>query len=273
MLRPRTVACYTMTTMTDRLEYRLVGPAKRQRGGSIEIAAPKALVDGATAMRGPLLDHVRAPRTHKVMSTTYDGQGGALISFDLNNLAQSYYSGSSAERSLKTLDIITHLDGYAHRQGIPDPRLTIGTSHIGADPDASFYSRELDDFRISFEHPAVDDATLAENIRVGMVWAAGNLYLHSSERESEEQVSVHYTDHSGLVMRARGVQQFPVFASDRRATPPEGRIEVAGAPTQPGNAKEAHARLVGLIGIVRALDPLPPQLATVTDLAKRTNLR
>lgn len=254
--------------MRDRLEYRLVGPAK-SREGLIEIAAPKDIVDGATSLSldSPLLRELRAAPSLKVMTRSFDSQGRVIISFDLEKLPNGYFSGPVAERSARTLDLITYLDMYANRRGAPDPRISIRSSRasraLGLPEEEGAHLMDM--FRVSFERPKVDDDSLVERIRFGMVWAAKNLHLHQPIGVNDQMISVSLSEQTGLVLGTHGADQFPVLEADLEAETKEGRIELSGDSLGARRGNDSHSRLVALVGVMRALDPLPerPDLRVV----------
>lgn len=230
--------------MIEHLEYRFRESPDKRRPGLFEIAAPKRLVDLVTSGYGPMLDETRANAVQKLVQRTYDGEGGITLWFDLDMLGRGW-KGKSEDRAQRALALAAQLDVVATSKGMADPRIHFTAPYVRYAPD---------DFSVSFVQPQGDPRVTAIRIEEGM-WRAAAL-LPSGPTNNRDHIRAVYSNDNGSSLRTRRDSGGDVLSIDPDATPEPGRIEMIGNTYYMDEKKEAQARLIALIGIISALDPI-----------------
>ncbi len=235
-----------MSYMIENLEYRFREDEDKRRAGLFEIDAPKVFIDGVTSAYGPMLTEVRTTPAQSILQRTYDGDGGVNLWFDLDMLGRGW-KGQPADRAVRVLAMAAQIDAVANLQGIGDPRIRFTAPFVRYAPD---------DFGVSFTQPQGDERVTATRIEDGMLRAAALLRMNPTKVDDRAHIRAVYSNENGLSLRTRRDSRGDVLSTDPDATPKNGRIEMIGNSYYTDDRKEAQARLIALIGIISALDPI-----------------
>ena len=231
--------------MIENLEYRFHKADDTHRVGFLEIGAPKLFIDYVRSSQGAMHDEVNSDPARGVIKQTYDGDGGLNLGFDLDMHGLGW-RGQAADRAIRALAAIQQLNMVAHRRGIADPRINF-TPPLGIIGPV---------FKVSFVRPDGDEETTAAKIGVGMLEGAISLRRVGEKRDEREYVRATYSAAAGFSLYSRRESSDPILSSTLYEEPGNHLVELVSDRTQGAIRKEAPARLIALIGIISALDPI-----------------
>jgi|GEM_PF-1528927 len=233
--------------MIENLEYRLRDPDDNHPAGRFEVDASKVFIDGVTSGYGPMLDETRRDSVHNLLAKTYDGEGRITVGFDIDMYGRGW-KPDPLQRAHRVLAMLGQIEAAAARQGVNDPRIRFTV------PFEQFAS---DKFTISFAQPQGTEQAAAAKIQAGMFRAAGLLPFNGVSAVGHIKADYDADNGFSLYSRKDGFI-VPTMWSDLAATPEDGRVELVSGPAPVGTERLAQARLVALIGIIWALDPIAP---------------
>jgi hypothetical protein len=242
--------------MTKKLEY--IFKSDSTRGTPLEIRGSKTFIDEAlAASAGPLNDGARAGEGDRFFWRTADGDGNAILDFDMS-ARSTYFRGGANRLSSRTLLAISQLDRYAQRRNAGDPRINIISGPIESSGSFHRVQVEDDNFGITFEQPNVKGSEeLAAKIHAGMVRAAKVTFLYETGHHSRLTVANVLDD--GVIEINMGpfphMQRRPILVSQPVVA--GDRVEFRGVHGYGAD----HERLVALLGIISVLEPINPDAA------------